>query len=85
MGSYCSRKSGKSPAGAVALDDALVAVALADAGHVHKVAGGEGEGVVVEVLVVEVADVPVHGFAVLLEVVLVQRHVRLERAADHGV
>ena len=36
-------------------------------------------------MVVEVADVPVHGFAVLLEVVLVQRHVRLERAADHGV
>ena len=53
--------------------------------EVGEVAGGEGEGVVVEVLVVEVADVPVHGFAVLLEVVLVQRHVRLERAADHGV
>ena len=58
------------------------AVLLAEVG---EVAGGEGEGVVVEVLVVEVADVPVHGFAVLLEVVLVQRHVRLERAADHGV
>ena len=31
--------------GAVALDDALVAVALADAGHVHTVAGGEGVSV----------------------------------------
>ena len=30
--------------GAVALDDALVAVALADAGHVHTVAGGEDVG-----------------------------------------
>ena len=53
--------------------------------EVGKVACGERQRVVVEVLVVEVADVPVHGFAVFLQPVAVQLHVALESAVDHGV
>lgn len=47
-----------------------------------KSPAGERERVVVEVLVVEVSDVPIDGLAVFLEEVAVQAHVALESAVE---
>ena len=52
---------------------------------IGEIARRERQRIIIEVLVVEMADVPVNGFSVRFEPMAVQLHFALERAVDHGI